>query len=417
MIMTELNLFETVKKHVCKCAFDLQLTPNVEAILKMPIREFHVSLPVRMDDGSIQAFQGFRVQYNDARGPTKGGIRFHPEETIDTIRGLAALMTWKCALHKLPLGGAKGGVICNPKAMSSNELERLSRLYIQSIFAEIGPDRDIPAPDVYTDAQVMSWMMDEYSRIAGKTTFGAVTGKPLILGGSAGREEATALGGWYVLEEAGADLNISLKDATVAVQGFGKVGYHAARIGQENYGCRIVAVSDSKGGIQNNKGLDIPQVKHHKEATGSVVEFEKSEGITNRDLLELDVDILIPAALENVITIENVRSLQARMVAEFANGPCSSQADDILYEQGIPVIPDFLCNGGGVIVSYFEMVQNLNRDQWDENEIYRRLKKRMTSAYREVQESAKKHRLSLRQAAYTLAVRNVVDAMKLRGWV
>ncbi|HMZ31644.1 MAG TPA: Glu/Leu/Phe/Val dehydrogenase, partial [Methanoregulaceae archaeon] len=233
--MAEQNLFEEVKRHLCSCSADLQITPNLEAVMKLPMRELHVSIPVRMDDGSLRAFSGFRVQYNDALGPTKGGIRFHPDETIDTIRGLAAIMTWKCALHNLPLGGAKGGVICNPKKMSQGEIERLSRAYIQAISHFIGPDRDIPAPDVYTDSSVMAWMMDEYSRIFRKTTFGVITGKPLSLGGSEGREDATARGGWFIVREAVKDLGIILEGARVAVQGFGNVGSHAARIGQGEY--------------------------------------------------------------------------------------------------------------------------------------------------------------------------------------
>jgi glutamate dehydrogenase (NAD(P)+) len=415
--MPEVNLFETIKKHVCKCAFDLALTSNVEALLKMPMREYHVSLPIRMDGGDIRAFQGFRVQYNDARGPTKGGIRFHPEVTIDTVRGLAALMTWKCALHGLPLGGAKGGVICNPKDLSRNERERLSRAYIQAICHEIGPDRDIPAPDLYTDSQTMAWMMDEYSKFAGKTSFGVVTGKPPVLGGSPGRRDATAKGGWFVLEEAARDHGIALKGAKIAIQGFGNVGSHAARIGQQFYDVTIVAVSDSKGGIMNMEGIDTLQLLQHKEKTGSVIEFPDTRPITNADLLEMEVDLLIPAALENVITMDNVGKIRAKMIAEFANGPITSEADDTLYQRGVPVIPDFLCNGGGVIVSYFEMVQNLNMYQWNENEVDGHLKNKLRQAYRDVFTTSRENSLSLRQAAYTIAVKNVVEAMRLRGWV
>jgi glutamate dehydrogenase (NAD(P)+) len=415
--MTEVNLFETIKKYVCKCAFDLALTSNVEALLKMPMREYHVSLPVMMDSGKIQAFQGFRVQYNDARGPTKGGIRYHPEVTIDTVRGLAALMTWKCALHGLPLGGAKGGIICNPKELSIGELERLSRAYIQAICHVIGPDRDIPAPDVYTNSKIMAWMMDEFSKYAGKTSFGAVTGKPPALGGSQGRQDATARGGWYVLEEAARDFGIQLKGSRVAIQGFGNVGFHAARIGQEMYGCRIVAISDSRGGIRNDEDIDIPRLQAHKQKHGTVVGFTGTEPITNEQLLEMEVDILIPAALENVISLSNVHAIKARMIAEFANGPITSDADEILIQRGIPVLPDFLCNGGGVIVSYFEMVQNMNMFQWDEEDVNGHLKKKLIRAYRNVHTISQQHTLSLRQAAYTIAVRTVVEAMSLRGWV
>jgi len=411
------NLFEMVKSHICTCSIDLALTPNAEAILKLPMRELHVSIPVRMDNGTIKIFQGFRVQYNDTLGPTKGGIRFHPEETIDTIRGLAALMTWKCALYDLPLGGAKGGVICNPKEMSDNELERLSRAYIQCIYQMIGPDRDVPAPDVYTDARIMSWMMDEYSRIAGKTVFGVITGKPETLGGSEGREDATARGGWYIVNEAAKELGIVLPESTVAVQGFGNVGAHAARIGNQEYGCHVVAVSDSTGGIYLASGLDIGKVMEHKEKTGSVQDFPGSSNITNEQLLELDVDILIPAALERVINGKNAGAVRARLIAEFANGPVTDEADVLLDGRGIPIIPDILCNAGGAIVSYFEMVQNANMDHWELGKVHRKLEKKMVDTFHTVWEVAITDKVTMRQVAYAAAVRRVVKAMRYRGWV
>jgi len=348
--MTETDLFETIRGQVCRCAYDLKLEPDIEAILKMPMREFHFSIPVRMDDGRIRAFQGFRVQYNDARGPTKGGIRFHPDETIDTIRGLAAIMTWKCALFGLPLGGAKGGVICTPKEMSEGELERLSRAYIQALCRHIGPERDIPAPDVYTTPRIMAWMMDEYSKIAGQTTFGVITGKPIPVGGSEGRLDATARGGWYVIAEAARDADVDLKGATVAVQGFGNVGSNAALLGQFLAGAKVVAVSDSRGGVLNHNGLDVQRLLEHKEKTGSVLNFEGAGNITNEALLELDVDILIPAALENVINAGNADNVKAKIVAEFANGPVSNEAEAVLGKKGVAIIPDLLCNGGGVVV-------------------------------------------------------------------
>jgi glutamate dehydrogenase (NAD(P)+) len=411
------NLFENIKQHLCTCSADLQLTPNAEAILKMPMRELHVSLPIKMDDGSIQAFQGFRVQYNDALGPTKGGIRYHPDETIDTIRGLASIMTWKCALHNLPLGGAKGGVICNPKKMSRAELERLSREYIQRIYHIIGPDRDIPAPDMYTDEETMAWMMDEYSTISQKTTFGVITGKPVALGGSEGRSDATAMGGWYVIREAASDMGLDPGKATVAVQGFGNVGSNAALIGSKLFGCRIIAVSDSSGAIMDPKGLDIESVIDHKEKTGSVQDLPGAENITNQELLSHDVDILIPAAIENVITLTNADSVRARIVAEFANGPVDIDADAVLHMRKVRVIPDILCNAGGVIVSYFEMVQNFNLDHWDKEEIYDRLQGKMGEAYREVHKLASANNVPMRQAAYAIAVARVVTAMRLRGWL
>ena len=411
------NLFETVKKHICTCSLDLQLTPNVEMLLKLPMRELHVSMPVRMDDGTIQAFKGFRVQYNDALGPTKGGIRYHSHQDIDTIRGLAALMTWKCALHDLPLGGAKGGVICDPKKLSKKELEMLSRAYIQAICQIIGPDRDIPAPDMYTDQEVMAWMMDQYSLFAGKTTFGVITGKPLSLQGSEGRLDATARGGWHVVRELAKDRGLDLKGAAVAVQGFGNVGSFAAILGQELYGCRIVAVSDSSGGIFSRDGLDTRAVLAHKEKTGSVRDFPGSENITNEDLLELEVDVLIPAAMEGVINAGNMDRIKAKIVAEFANGPVDNEADEHLRRQGVIVLPDFLCNAGGVIVSYFEMVQNTNLDHWDEKEIHERLEKKMIEAYKAVKDLVASDDVPWRQAAYALAVSRVVKAMRFRGWV
>lgn len=415
--MTEINLFETVKGHICQCAYDLSLAPDVEAILKTPMREFHFSIPVRMDTGRIRTFQAFRVQYNDARGPTKGGIRFHPDETIDTIRGLAALMTWKCALFGLPLGGAKGGIVCNSKELSEGELERLSRGYIMGISRIIGPHTDIPAPDVYTSPKVMAWMMDEYSRIVGRTTFGVITGKPLSVGGSEGREDATARGGWYVVAEAAEDAGIDLRGATVAIQGFGNVGTHAAVLGQYLAGVRVVAVSDSKGGVQNRNGLEVRRLEDHKERTGSVRDFPGAENITNEELLALDVDILIPAALENTVTAENAGQVRAKIVAEFANGPVTNDAEAVFKGKGTVIVPDLLCNAGGAVVSYYEMVQNLNMDHWNAAEVDRRLKTMMTSTYHAVHETAQKKNFTLRQAAYTIAVHNVVEAMIARGWV
>lgn len=415
--MAKVNPFEVAQKQLDECAKILKLDPNVHAILRVPMRELHVSLPVRMDDGSIKVFQGFRVQYNDARGPVKGGIRFHPEETIDTVRALAAWMTWKCALLDLPLGGAKGGVICNPKEMSQGELERLSRAYIRAIAPFIGPDKDVPAPDVYTNPQIMAWMMDEYSKIAGKNQFGVITGKPIGIGGSAGRGDATARGGLYTIREAAKELGINLKGATVAIQGYGNAGYHAARLAKSLFGCKIVAVSDSKGGIFNKDGLDPEAVYKHKNGTGSVINFSNAEPISNEKLLELDVDILILAALENVVTESNAPNIKAKILAELANGPTTPEADEILYKKGVHVIPDFLCNAGGVTVSYFEMVQNFYMYYWEEEEVHERLDKKMTTAYHSVLDTSKEYNINMRQAAYVSAVKRVVEAMKLRGWV
>jgi len=415
--MTKVNPFEVAQKQLDECARILKLDPDLHAILRVPMRELHVSLPIRMDDGSVKIFQGFRVQYNNARGPTKGGIRFHPDETIDTVRALAAWMTWKSALLDLPLGGAKGGIICNPKEMSQGELERLSRAYIQAIHQFIGPDKDIPAPDVYTNPQIMAWMMDEYSKIAGKNQFGVITGKPLSLWGSAGRGDATARGGIYILREAAKECGVDLKKASVAVQGYGNAGYYAAYLAKSLLGCKIVAVSDSKGGIFTKEGLDPEEVRKHKDKTGSVINFPNTKAISSEDLLELEVDILIPAALENVITEKNAPNIKAKIVAELANGPTTLEADDILYKNGIHVIPDFLCNAGGVTVSYFEMVQNSYMYYWEEKEVHERLDKKMTVAYHSVVNASSKYNINMRQAAYVVAVKQVVEAMKLRGWV
>ena len=415
--MVTTNPFKMVQRQLDECAGTLNLDPNVHKILSHPMREIHLNLPVKMDDGSIRVFQGFRVQYNDARGPTKGGIRFHSEETIDTVRALAAWMTWKCALLDLPLGGAKGGVICNPKEMSDGELERLSRAYINQVSRFIGPDKDIPAPDVYTNPQTMAWMMDEYSKIAGKNTFGVITGKPLAIGGSAGRVDATARGGMYTIREASDECGLDLDGATVAVNGYGNAGYYAAKLCKTMFGSKVVAVSDSTGGIYRKEGLDPDAVNEYKSQSRSVVGFPRTKSISNKELLELDVDILIPASLENVITEKNAPDIKAKIVAELANGPTTPEADAILYKKRIHVIPDFLCNAGGVTVSYFEMVQNFYSFYWEEEEVYQRLDKKMTTAYHSVLHTAKHYKIDMRQAAYVVAVGRVAEAMRLRGWI
>ncbi|MCJ7669081.1 MAG: Glu/Leu/Phe/Val dehydrogenase [Dehalococcoidia bacterium] len=415
--MKKINTFDVVKQQIDRCAEILGLSPDITTMLKTPMRELHVSLPVRMDDGHVKVFQAFRVQYNDARGITKGGIRFHPDETIDTVRALAAWMTWKCALLDLPLGGAKGGVICNPKEMSPGEVERLSRAYVRGVFQFIGPDKDVPAPDVYTTPQIMAWMMDEYSAIAGKPQFGVITGKPLAIGGSPGRGDATARGGMYTIREAAKTLGIDLHKATVAVQGYGNAGYYAAQLCSELFGSRVVAVCDSKGGVYCKTGVDPDLAYSCKAQTGSVCNLPSMERISKEELLELDVDILIPAAIENVITGKNAPNIKAKIVAELANGPTTPEADDTLYRNGVHVIPDFLCNAGGVTVSYFEMVQDFYLYFWDETEVRERLDKKMTAAYHSVLNTSREYKINMRQAAYVRAVERVVEAMKLRGWV
>ncbi len=415
--MIKPNPFDIVKQQINKCAEILNLSPSITSMLMTPMRELHVSLPIRMDDGSVKVFQGFRVHYNDAKGVTKGGIRFHPDETIDTVRALAAWMTWKCALLDLPLGGAKGGVICNTKEMSAGELERLSRAYVRSVFQFIGPEKDVPAPDVYTTPQIMAWMMDEYSVIAQKPQFGVITGKPLSIGGSPGRGDATARGGMYTIREAARTLGIDLSKATVAVQGYGNAGYYAARLCNELFGSRIVAVCDSKDGVCYEVGIDPEVAFACKAETGSVCNLPGMGRISKEELLELDVDILIPAAIENVITEENAPSIKAKIVAELANGPTTPEADDILFRNGVHVIPDLLCNAGGVTVSYFEMVQNSYMYFWEEAEVRERLDKKMTEAYHSVLNTSREYKINMRQAAYVRAVERVVEAMRLRGWV
>ncbi len=416
-MLEELNPFAIAQEQLGQAADIMGLDPAMHELLRWPMRELHVTLPVRMDDGTTKVFHGFRVQYNDARGPTKGGIRYHPDETIDTVRALAAWMTWKCAVVDIPLGGGKGGIICNPKEMSERELERLSRAYIRQVGRIIGEETDIPAPDVYTTPQIMAWMMDEYSFIRGYNVPGVITGKPIPLGGSQGRGDATARGGMYCTREAGKVLGIDLKGATAAVQGYGNAGQFAHILGQELLGLKVVAVSDSKGGIYNPDGLDPQAVIAHKKETGSVINFPGAKSVTNAELLELDVVVLIPAALENQITAANAGNIKARIVAELANGPTTPEADEILRKNGVYVIPDFLCNAGGVTVSYFEQVQNSYDYYWDLETVHERLDMKMTAAFHAVHEMAQKHGVHNRMGAYVVAVSRVAEVCKLRGWV
>ena len=417
MAKESLNPFEIAQRQLDEVAEKLKLDEATHAMLRQAKRELHVYIPVKMDNGEVKVFRGFRIQYNDARGPTKGGIRFHPLETIDTVRALAAWMTWKCAVVDIPLGGAKGGVICNPKEMSERELERLSRGYIDAVWQILGPERDILAPDIYTTPKIMAWMVDEYSKLKGYNVPGMITGKPLELGGSAGRVDAAARGAMYTIREAAKVLDIDLGSATFAIQGFGNAGQFAALLAKELFGAKIVAVSDSDGGIYNPEGFNPEELVAYKKEKGNLINFPNSKAITNKELLELDVDVLCPAALENQITAENADQVKAKIVAELANGPTTPEADGILFKNNVFVIPDFLCNAGGVTVSYFEYVQNLYNFYWDEKEVYERLDVKMTKAFRDVYEMAQKHNVNNRIAAYMVAVSRVVVAMKLRGWV
>ncbi len=391
---------------------------NVEDVYRLRLerceRELIVNFPVKMDDGTVKLFTGFRIQHNDTRGPTKGGIRYHPDVTLDETRALAVWMTLKAAVANIPYGGAKGAVICNPKLMSQTELERLTRRYAAEISILIGPESDIPAPDVGTNPQIMAWIMDTYSMTKGYSIPAVVTGKPIEIGGSKGRFEATGRGCMISANLAAKQKGISLEGATVAVQGFGNVGSTAAKV-LATKGCRVIAVSDSKGGVYNPKGLDIQGLLDYKKQTGSVVAFNDAETVTNAELLALPCDILIPAAIECQITASNAAQVKARILVEGANGPTTPEADEILYHNGVLVIPDVLANTGGVIVSYFEWVQNIESFFWDEEEINSKLEKIMTNAFAEVLDISKAEKTDMRNAAHILAIRRLVSAMSIRG--
>jgi glutamate dehydrogenase/leucine dehydrogenase len=411
----EMNPFKIAQSQVDTVAKILGLDPGLTEFLKNPQRELHVSFPVKMDDGSLKVFKGYRVQHNMARGPTKGGIRYHWDTNIDEVRALSMWMTWKCAVVGIPYGGAKGGITCNPKEMSQNELERLTRRYASEISIVMGPNTDIPAPDVYTTPQTMAWIMDTYSMNHGYTVPAVITGKPIAIGGSLGRNEATARGTVFTIREACKKIGLKLKGATVAVQGYGNAGSIAAYL-IHDMGAKVVAVSDSRGGIVNMKGLDPRAVIEHKKKTGSVVKFPGTKPITNEALLEMEVDILIPAALENVITSKNAPRIKAKISGEAANGPNTPEADAILHKNGVLFLPDILANAGGVTVSYFEWVQGLNRLFWSEDEVNKRLEKIMVDAFEAVYAIHKERKINMRQAAYVLAMGRVVEAIKLRGY-
>ncbi|MDA2913313.1 Glu/Leu/Phe/Val dehydrogenase [Acidobacteriia bacterium AH_259_A11_L15] len=397
-----------------QAADHLKLDPGLREVLRRPKRQMVVSIPTKMDDGSIKVFEGYRVQHNIARGPAKGGIRYHPNVSLDEVKALAAWMAWKTAVVNIPFGGGKGGVICDSRRMSLGELERMTRRFVSEILPIIGPDRDIPAPDMYTDAQTMAWVMDTYSMTVGYSSLGVVTGKPVSLGGSEGRNEATARGCLFVAQEAGKVKRRPLKGATVAVQGFGNAGSIAARLFAEQK-AKIIAVSDSRGGIVNPRGIDVAKAIRHKEKSGSVIGLAGTSRIRNQEILELKCDILIPAALENVITADNANNIKAKIIVEAANGPVTPMADDILSRKGVFVVPDILANAGGVTVSYFEWVQDLQNFFWEENEVNNKLETIMKRAFHEVYETSRKYRVTMRVAAYILAVGRVADATLVRG--
>jgi glutamate dehydrogenase (NAD(P)+) len=415
--MAELNPFKIAQRELDDAAERLGLDSTTHELLRWPQRELKVTLPVQMDDGTIKILHGYRVQYNTARGPAKGGIRWHPEETLDTVRALAAWMTWKTAVVDIPLGGGKGGVTCNPKEMSDMEKQRLARAYIRAVGRTLSVSKDVPAPDVYTTPQIMGWMMDEYETLIGQHHPGVITGKPLGLGGSEGRGDATARGGIYVTREAGKVLGIDLKGKTMAIQGFGNAGQYAALLGHEILGLKLVAASDSKGGIYNEKGLDAKQVVDYKLRTGSLQGFPGADAISNQELLELKVTVLFPAALENVITAANADKIKCTISCELANGPTTPEADEVLYQKKVFVLPDFLANAGGVTVSYFEQVQNTYNFYWPLEEVQKRLDEGMTRAFQGVYNMYLKEKVNMRQAAYLVSVARVAEACKLRGWV
>lgn len=416
--MPEFNPFHVAQQQLDEAAQRLGLDEATHELLRWPRREFRFTLAVKMDSGESRIFKGYRVQYNDARGPTKGGLRWHPEETIDTVRALAAWMTWKTAVVDIPLGGGKGGITCNPRELSASEKERLARAYIRAVGRELGVHRDVPAPDVYTTPQIMAWMMDEYEVIVGHSHPGMITGKPLLVGGSQGRGDATARGGVYCVREAGKVLDLDVGNTTYAIQGFGNAGQFAATLHREILGGgTLIAVSDSGGGVINRDGMDAEALVRHKLETGRVADFPGTKPISNEALLEVECDVLYPAALEGVITNKNAGDIKAKVLCELANGPTTPEADEILFEKGVHVIPDFLANAGGVTVSYFEQVQNTYNYYWSLDDVHEQLDRKMTDAYHAVHEKSKKAKAHNRLAAYMVAVARVAEACKIRGWV
>jgi glutamate dehydrogenase/leucine dehydrogenase len=405
----------TVAQEQLKIAVEkLELDVGIHEILRKPKRSLIVSVTIKMDDGTIGVFDGIRVQHWDVKGPFKGGIRYHPDLTIDDVTALAMWMTWKCAIADLPYGGAKGGICCNPKEMSQGELERLTRRYVSLIFDYLGPHRDIPAPDVYTNEQTMAWIMDTYSQLKGYSVPESVTGKPIEIGGSEGRVCATSLGVALCAKEAAKILKSNLKNATVAVQGYGHVGYNAASI-MHSIGCKVVAVSDSSGGIYCPDGILPSAVSAHKKKTGSVTNYKNCTNITNEELLQTKCDILVPAALQNQITKDNADKVKAKIVAEGANGPTTPEADKILHEKGVFLIPDILANSGGVTVSYFEWVQNLTREHWTLEEVNTKLENKITRSFSDVYKLSRKEESDMRTAALMLGVGRVAHAIRTLG--
>ncbi|MCL2710985.1 MAG: Glu/Leu/Phe/Val dehydrogenase [Planctomycetaceae bacterium] len=411
------NPFAVAQQQIDSAAATLKLNAATHAFLREPQHELAVTFPVKMDDGTTQVFRGFRIQYNTARGPAKGGIRWHPDETVDTVRALACWMTWKTAAVDLPLGGGKGGVVCDPKVLSESEKERVARGYTRAIGHNIDPWLDVPAPDVGSNAQIMTWMLDEYETMTHRRLPGVITGKPVGMGGSIGRNEATARGGWFVAREAANAFNLPLQGKTMVIQGFGNAGMFAAKIGEEMFGMKLVAVGGSTGAVRCPKGIDVNAMCEYYTANKTAVGFPGTEEIASEDLLLQECDLLIPAALEGVITEKNADKLKTKMVLELANGPTTPEADVILFKRGICVLPDFLANAGGVTVSYFEQVQNCYNYYWDATTVRSSLDAKMTQACKEIFERALREKVQVRDAAYCVSIARVAQACKLRGWV
>jgi len=393
----------------------LNLEPGIWRILTNPKRQIIVSCPIQMDNGEIEVFTGYRVQYNITLGPAKGGIRYHPGVTLDEVTALAAWMTWKCAVAHIPFGGGKGGVICDPTKMSKREIEALTRRYVAEIVDAIGPEKDVPAPDVNTDAQIMAWVMDTYSMHVGHTTTSVVTGKPVELGGSLGRREATGRGVMIVTRESCKHVGIAINNATVAIQGFGNVGSISAELIANETGAKIVAVTDWKGGIYNNAGLDIPKLMAYVQQKKTVDGFSGGEPLASSDLFKLDVDVLIPAALENQITVQNAGDIKARIIVEGANGPTTPDANRLLCDRGVFIVPDILANSSGVTTSYFEWVQDRYGYFWSEKEVNERLEAKMEEAFNAVLQTSIKYRVDMRTAAYIVAISRVATVTRMRG--
>ena len=413
--MSGKNTMQEVNEFFDSAASYLNLSAGIRELLKRPWRELKVSLPVKMDSGDIRVFSGYRIQHNASRGPYKGGIRYHPDADMDEVGALASLMTWKTALVDIPFGGAKGGIQCDPSELTINELNRLTRRYTNSVGHLIGVNRDIPAPDLGTNSQTMAWIMDAYGQINGHTP-GIVTGKPVSLGGSVGRDSATGRGVVYIMDQTAQNLEINIKNATVVIQGAGQVGMWTAQLAFEN-GYRVIAISDVNGGIYCSNGLNILDLKEHMSTNNSVIGFPGSETVTNKDILELSCDFLVPAAIDRVINESNVDRIKARVIIEAANHPITTEADSLLLAKGVTIIPDILANAGGVIVSYFEWTQNLYQHQWPEERVAAELERIIMGAYKSVFKLSKDENLSYRLAAYIIGINKVVEASELRGFL